>query len=1671
MNQQMNKEEIHKIANRWQQLREQFGDQAVNVPEFAKLSKVLNIYKNQQQQRMQQQIQQQQQQQFNSNQQMPQRKPQQPPPQQLSQTAGTPIQSFSNQNIGNFNNQQQPQQYPNQLQGQSPMTGGVIGQSNTTTPLVQNANLISQARSHMAPGMQPTNQFQANQMAQLGQQQQQQSAPPPPPQQQQQYPPPPQQQQQDPSMIPGGAVANNAESAFTTQQFQLLKSQFQALKYIFKTPGPPIPQNLVAFVTNETSAYPNGDYLPFGPPNKVVPPKQNIINNGLVAPPPNQIPIGGQQQQLPQQQQQQQFIGGASVTPSPNMSSGTPPVEKKKGKRGPKPKNNGQPKKLTKKQIKEEEKRLAAERQARESLELQRRMDQAQDQQQQQQVPPPQQQQPQLPPQQQSQQQLPPQQQQPPVQPPKEPKSRSPPQPVGADPSPPVNINKLLPDRSKSDKIILSVNKPNVQVDTFEIPDLVGDYVKDISLSAFYTPQSRLQFPGLLPDGINLQDINANKEVYMMLKIEQERERLMKELSNTLDEDKKKQLESELAQLELLPYQKELRGKLLIQTWFSKSLLPNSHPNFLARFNTLSLDHVIITEELYRHQLETLMQAQNQQHKNTIGEILMYSERSNNLVSRRRDRLNRLVNKVGNFHNQTAKEEQKRIERMAKQRLQALKSNDEEAYLKLLDHTKDTRITHLLKQTNQFLDTLAQAVQSQQKEAEDNLVSSGRITKPEDQIASGEPIDDEKREKIEYYNVAHRIKEEITKQPSNLVGGTLKEYQLKGLQWMVSLVNNHLNGILADEMGLGKTIQTISLLTYLIEVKKINGPFLVIVPLSTVTNWNLEFEKWAPSVKKITYKGTPNQRKVLQQDIRTGNFQILLTTYEYIIKDKTLLSRIRWIHMIIDEGHRMKNASSKLSETLSHSYHSDYRLILTGTPLQNNLPELWALLNFVLPKIFNSVKSFDEWFNTPFANTGGQDKIELSEEETLLIIRRLHKVLRPFLLRRLKKDVEKDLPNKVEKVIKCKMSSLQSKLYQQMLRLNILYASDRTDENVAVTIKNANNQIMQLRKICNHPFVYEEVENMINPTVETNDQIWRVAGKFELLDKVLPKFKRTGHKVLIFFQMTQIMDIMEDFLRYRHMKYMRLDGGTKADDRTELLKLFNAPDSDYFCFLLSTRAGGLGLNLQTADTVIIFDTDWNPHQDLQAQDRAHRIGQKNEVKILRLITEDSVEEMILERAHAKLEIDGKVIQAGKFDNKSTAEEQEAMLRALIEKDEERRQKGSDDEEDELDDDEMNEIIARNEQELVVFKKVDEERILAGKASKYKSRLFTEDELPEIYKKDPEELFKRSEEILEDYGRGARERKTATYDDHLTEEQWLRQIEGVVSDESDTEIETKPKRARGRPRGRPRSKGPDSKDDESAEPSQTESEAPSKRFLVDDSDEFIPIKRQKSGTPKMAAGVLSKGARGGARAGTVGRGRVRKLNRPTPTIDPLTPDERARLQNVIENILGLILNYKNEHERRLSDLFLVKPSRKLYPDYYVLIKHPLALDVIKKRILSKSYTQAREMLEDVHLMFSNARIYNEEGSIVFQDASFLEKLAMEKFKELNSDLSEEELNKILDFTEFDDMFNLKPLVVPSAMKHPIDAKLERLDNGEAIDSPILGISTAIETEESTPATFD
>lgn len=1077
-------------------------------------------------------------------------------------------------------------------------------------------------------------------------------------------------------------------------------------------------------------------------------------------------------------------------------------------------------------------------------------------------------------------------------------------------------------ERAKS----LGVNIPSTLASIDPMYSKPGNYYTEQIITSKIS--NRLQELGNLPANIGTydsEDIFNNKTSSNKLKL------------NAL---------IELKSLQLLSKQKQLKSQILCKVGLAahhEDANLMNHPLILQGRRGLYLrdkidqpnSHLLARNLEDKHKLE-IRKKEHQKHVAKISKIL---DCSRNYLENRIERANKknyLAKQINSFHSNTEKEESKKLEKTAKQRLQALKANDEEAYIKLLDQTKDHRITHLLKQTNSFLDTLAQAVKVQQIESGADIpleAAAGATDVKEDTV-------DELREKIDYYQVVHRVQEIVTKQSSLLVGGQLKEYQIKGLQWMVSLYNNKLNGILADEMGLGKTIQSISLITYLIE-KKHEDKFLVIVPLSTITNWTIEFEKWAPSVRVIVYKGSQEQRRSLQYDVRLGNFQVILTTYEYVIRERPLLAKFQYSHMIIDEGHRLKNANSKLSVTLKTYYRTKNRLILTGTPLQNNLPELWALLNFVLPKVFNSVKSFDEWFNTPFANTGSQEKIELTEEESLLIIRRLHKVLRPFLLRRLKKDVEKDLPDKVEKVLKCNLSGLQYVLYQQMLKHNALFLGAQPGGTKS-GIKGLNNKIMQLRKICNHPFVFEEVEDVLDSSRMTNDLIWRTSGKFELLDRVLPKFKRSGHRVLMFFQMTQVMNIMEDFLRFRDMKYLRLDGATKAEDRQDMLKLFNAPDSDYFCFLLSTRAGGLGLNLQTADTVIIFDTDWNPHQDLQAQDRAHRIGQKNEVRILRLISNDSVEEVILERAHQKLDIDGKVIQAGKFDNKSTAEEQEAFLKRLLEAE---GSKEENEENGQLDDEELNEILARSEDEKELFTKMDKERQAIERTAGYQTRLMEKDELPAIFTEDISHHF---EPNVTELGR-MREKKKVKYDDGLTEEQWL----NAMDDDNDTvedAIRRKEERMRKR---RKRAEGGEEEDDDEEDEEDEE-----------DEDEKPPRKKGRSRllTPN-----------GHEEEGTPGEYPVDEFS--------------GKCFEVLDDICQLTSPSDPEHN--VSEVFIKLPSRKLYPDYYQIISHAVSINQVRKAVTQEKFDSFEAFIKELRIMCTNAKTYNEEGSWVYDDATVIE----------------------------------------------------------------------------------
>ncbi|KII74173.1 putative global transcription activator SNF2L2 [Thelohanellus kitauei] len=692
---------------------------------------------------------------------------------------------------------------------------------------------------------------------------------------------------------------------------------------------------------------------------------------------------------------------------------------------------------------------------------------------------------------------------------------------------------------------------------------------------------------------------------------------------------------------------------------------------------------------------------------------------------------------VSVYHANHDRERRKEEERMDRERIRRLMMEDEEGYRKLLDEKKDHRIHYLLNQTDEFIKSIMDLV-SKHKELrliEDLIIdeTEPKETKIDekdhyanddaDLVFKNAPTA-ERPDSTSYYKMAHTIGEEITGQPSILEGGQLKEYQIKGLEWMVSLFNNKLNGILADEMGLGKTIQTIAFFAYLMEFKRIAGPHIVVVPLSTISNWQMEFQKWCPKMDVLTYKGPQTYRRQMAPRVKTVKFNILLTTYEFVMKDKALLSKVPWKYMVVDEGHRMKNQDCKLTLILTSNYKVPYRLLLTGTPLQNRLPELWALLNFLLPNIFNCCTTFEQWFNAPFANTG--ERVELNEEETYLIIRRLHKILRPFLLRRLKKEVEAQLPEKVEYVIKCHMSSLQKIIYH-LTQNNIPALSQSQEGSKGRQPRILLNTLMQLRKVCNHPFLFPQIEeSMVKHWSHEVDPlhsplIYRVSGKFELMDRILPKLKSKNHRCLIFCQMTQLMSILEDYLNFSKYMYLRLDGSTKSEDRAKLLDLFNAENSPYFIFILSTRAGGLGLNLQSADTVILFDSDWNPQQDLQAQDRAHRIGQKNEVRVLRLITANSIEERILAAARFKLNMDEKVIQAGMFNQSSTSNERKAFLEALLD-----NQNPVDEDEGEVpDDDTLNQMISRSEEEYESFQKMDD-------LPKTK-RLIEESEIPEWIK--------------------------------------------------------------------------------------------------------------------------------------------------------------------------------------------------------------------------------------------------------------------------------------------------------------------------------------------------
>lgn len=451
-------------------------------------------------------------------------------------------------------------------------------------------------------------------------------------------------------------------------------------------------------------------------------------------------------------------------------------------------------------------------------------------------------------------------------------------------------------------------------------------------------------------------------------------------------------------------------------------------------------------------------------------------------------------------------------------------------------------------------------------------------------------------------------------------------------------------------MGLGKTLQSIVLLAYLKFARSCKGPFLVICPLSVTEGWALEMARFAPKLRVLRYVGNKGEREELRRSIsehvnkqapsaRTNPdlpFDVLLSTYELAMADVSFLSRIRWSYAIIDEAQRLKNADSVLFKTLDEQYMLPRRLLLTGTPVQNNLSELWALLHFCMPLIFTNVEEFLDAFGPAAAATHKDgDKIVDKEDSILTILRETVKV---FMLRRTKAALVHSkalvLPPLTEVTIFSPMANIQKQVYVSVLKKE----SPKIIGDSPGTATSLQNIVIQLRKACSHPYLFDGIEP---EPFQEGEHIVEASGKLKMLDVILKKLHANGHRVLIFAQMTRTLDILQDYLEYRSYSYERLDGSVRAEERFNAVHSFSAGHSkcggdaksgSAFVFLLTTRAGGVGLNLIGADTVIFYEQDWNPQADKQALQRAHRIGQISPVLAINLITRHTIDEVIMRRA-------------------------------------------------------------------------------------------------------------------------------------------------------------------------------------------------------------------------------------------------------------------------------------------------------------------------------------------------------------------------------------------------------------------------------------------------------
>jgi superfamily II DNA/RNA helicase len=468
-------------------------------------------------------------------------------------------------------------------------------------------------------------------------------------------------------------------------------------------------------------------------------------------------------------------------------------------------------------------------------------------------------------------------------------------------------------------------------------------------------------------------------------------------------------------------------------------------------------------------------------------------------------------------------------------------------------------------------------------------------------------------------------------------GREIRDYQLEGVNWLIFNWLHRRNSILADEMGLGKTVQTVALLNHLHLKENVHGPFLVIAPLSTLGHWKREFDEWTdmhcvyyhdPSqgdssrslIRKYewNYSGRVGKRLA---NLGVYKFNVILTSYNVLLMDWEYFKNMRFRYVVVDEAHALKNRESQLQHALQ-GMNADSMLLLTGTPLQNDTFELWALLKLVRPDKFGSRDDFVRKFG------------DLKTSEQVLA---LQEELQSIMLRRVKEDVEKSIPPKEETLIYVELTSLQKQYYRAIFERN---RSFLTRGAAAAPPSSLISIEMELRKCCNHPFLLRNTEARETALCKTAADRHRVlidsSGKMVLLGKLLPYLREGGHRLLIFSQFKTMLSLLEDLLKYNGYRYERIDGGIRGNERQAAIDRFNKPNSDIFAFLLSTKAGGQGINLMAADTVIIFDSDWNPQNDVQAMARAHRIGQTKDVRVFRLVTNKTYEAEMFKRASRKL---------------------------------------------------------------------------------------------------------------------------------------------------------------------------------------------------------------------------------------------------------------------------------------------------------------------------------------------------------------------------------------------------------------------------------------------------